>query len=502
MNPEEVRALLAELDKRLGAELAGFWHSIAGEVSSDEFRDLVISAYPEIVTPYIAAAADLGAAWYDLAPSDNLDYSARPAELAPVEKLQASASWALSTGAGDAAVALMQGAATRALFDGLRDTVVENVAAEPGARWARHASANACGFCRMLATRHVGTGATFYRSAESAGGVVGRSTDLTPADRRAIAAGLMTREEALEARTRYSSSGAAEGAGSRVGDLKARRTRGSGELGSKYHDHCHCIAVMVRPGQDYTPPPYVEQWNEDYAAARQDGLTDAKDIAKAMDNAPTGKATVARQARETAKAKKEAAALRGSAAGGGRPPKDPGASGATGFGDPVEPEWSGHTKGYVHPHGGEPWSEAERQARQRALPIERNGEQLHQHEIETVERLAALGEHIEWISRREGEPTNDFIWAGLEVDAKATRAKYSTISQRIRDGVEQSRAARENGINVRKENFLIDLGPHKLTPKLRSQLSKYNDRNPNNRAKRVWVLSDGGADLVEIDLGA
>ncbi|WP_336790445.1 ADP-ribosyltransferase [Gordonia malaquae] len=268
MNPEEIRRLLAELDERLGAELAGFWHSIAGEVSSDEFRDLMVSAYPEIVTPYIAAAADLGATVYDLAPSDNPDFKARPAELAPVEKLQASASWALNTGAGEAALALLQGSATRSMFDGYRDTIVENAAAEPGAKWVRHASANACGFCRMQATR-----GAVYHSEQSAGGS---------------------------------------------------------------HDGCHCIAVMVRPGQDYTPPPYVEEWKDDYAAARQDGLTDPKDIAKAMDNAPTGKATLARNAREAAK--KDKAKVRSASAIG--PPQGPVGIGRTGAGDPEpDPEW-------------------------------------------------------------------------------------------------------------------------------------------------------------------
>ncbi|MGC7358433.1 hypothetical protein RA989_21590, partial [Mycobacteroides abscessus subsp. massiliense] len=47
----------------------------------------------------------------------------------------------------------LTGSAARALFNASRDTVLANVAAEPGARWARHASANACSFCRLMATR-------------------------------------------------------------------------------------------------------------------------------------------------------------------------------------------------------------------------------------------------------------------------------------------------------------------------------------------------------------
>ena len=123
--------------------------------------------------------------------------------------------------------------------------MLANVESEPGARWARYASANACGFCRMIATRHVGDNATFYTSEQAAGGVVGRSPSLTLSDRRAIAAGLMTREQAMESRLRYSSWRAAKKAGKSVGDMKARRTRGTQDLGDRYHDNCRCLAQPI-----------------------------------------------------------------------------------------------------------------------------------------------------------------------------------------------------------------------------------------------------------------
>ncbi|MFV8169837.1 ADP-ribosyltransferase [Mycolicibacterium peregrinum] len=59
----------------------------------------------------------------------------------------------------DPALAL-KGTATRSVFSGSRDTVITNANRE-GVRWARHASANACGFCRMLATR----GAVYHSQA-------------------------------------------------------------------------------------------------------------------------------------------------------------------------------------------------------------------------------------------------------------------------------------------------------------------------------------------------
>ncbi|WP_462052401.1 ADP-ribosyltransferase [Rhodococcus sp. RS1C4] len=35
----------------------------------------------------------------------------------------------------------------------------------------------------------------------------------------------------------------------------------------QYYDHCRCTAVAVRPGQVYTPPDYVDQWEEQYQQA-------------------------------------------------------------------------------------------------------------------------------------------------------------------------------------------------------------------------------------------
>lgn len=72
-----------------------------------------------------------------------------------------------------------------------------------GGKWARHASANACAFCAMVSTR----GAA-YSSEHAAGG-----------------------------------------------------------FGNRYHDSCHCLAVEVRPGQRYEPPPYAEKWSAAYDSA-------------------------------------------------------------------------------------------------------------------------------------------------------------------------------------------------------------------------------------------
>lgn len=277
MTPAEVRAILDELARRLDVDVERLWRASA-DLPSDEFRRLIIEAFPEVVLPLTVTAATVGAEYYASQPSA-VRYAPAPVEPMPVERLSQSATWALNVGSSATAVDLLKGSAARALFDGFRETVRANVDSEPGARWARHASANACGFCRMVATRHVGPNATFYSSEQAAGRVVGRGQEMSAADRRDRAAGRVRSSE-----TR------------RLGQFISggRRARGTQALGDRYHDNCKCLAVAVRPGQDWEPPPYVLQWDEDYIAATQlaakEGLTrgrygamDPKVIARLME---------------------------------------------------------------------------------------------------------------------------------------------------------------------------------------------------------------------------
>ncbi|AIM50341.1 MuF-like minor capsid protein [Mycobacterium phage Omnicron] len=262
-----------------------------GGLTKAEGLSVVTDVYPKLIAPFLGAANDLTAQWYSeqkAAPSST-GFVVEPAALPPVDQLAASGRWAVLQ--SEPATAL-RGSATRAVFDASRRTVVDNVAREPGARWARHASANACSFCRMLATR-----GGVYTSAEAAGGVAGRGVDLTVADRRMIAGGLMSRDEAVERRSVYRSEHQAAKYGAAVGDKRVSigRTRGTRKLGERYHDHCHCIAVMVRPGDVYDPPDYVKQWEQDYIDAvtaskaagnttGEHGAIDLKSVLREMDS--------------------------------------------------------------------------------------------------------------------------------------------------------------------------------------------------------------------------
>lgn len=106
-----------------------------------------------------------------------------------------------------------------------QNTISLSAAVDPvGTRYARHASANACAFCQLMATR----GAK-YRSKDSAEFVVG---EIDP----------------------------------RRGG-QARSPRGTQPEGEKYHDFCKCIAVPVFPGDTLEEAPYVADWRQAYEDA-------------------------------------------------------------------------------------------------------------------------------------------------------------------------------------------------------------------------------------------
>lgn len=226
----EKRAALAELERLMLGDLGAMWRA-AG--LADDFAAWVIDAFPELVAQYGSIAGDLAAEWYEeSAPA--LAYRATAAPLPSLEKWATSASWALNVGDGLSSLDLLGGTAQRGMFDQYRMTIITNAEAE-GASYARHASANACPWCRMLATR-----GAVYGSKEKAERVGGRGTDvLTNVGR------------------------------TRGRQAKGVRARGKQSIGDKYHDNCHCIAVEVRPGQTYEPPPYVEKWSEEYWAATE-----------------------------------------------------------------------------------------------------------------------------------------------------------------------------------------------------------------------------------------
>ncbi|AVO25799.1 MuF-like minor capsid protein [Mycobacterium phage Paola] len=211
----EFQGTLVRLSDEAGTAVERFVPRL-GALTKSEGLAVISDAYPKLILPFIGAAGVLTARWYSeqKALPRATGFAVEPAALPLDDKLAASGRWALVQ--RDPAGAL-QGTVRRSVFDQSRDTVLDNANRE-GVRWARYASANACGFCRMLATRSL-----------TAGG--------------AGAPGLYRSERAA------------------LGSPHKKNARG--------HDHCKCLAVPVRSGT-YEPPAYVHDWLDDYNEVSRD----------------------------------------------------------------------------------------------------------------------------------------------------------------------------------------------------------------------------------------
>lgn len=149
VSPAERQYLLTQVDRLAQQDLDRLWVA-ASTLSTAEFFSYVRDAFPALVDPYHQTAAQLAATWFeDSLPAST--YVAATADPINLERLAKSADWALGA-TGDAGRLRLSGTLQRAVFDGARDTTLLNVQATDS-KWARYASATACAFCRLLATR-------------------------------------------------------------------------------------------------------------------------------------------------------------------------------------------------------------------------------------------------------------------------------------------------------------------------------------------------------------
>lgn len=219
----EFYSTLGELSRRAGSALD---RVIAGldRLSTSEALALISEAYPSLMTPYLSAAGELTAQWYaeqpaPRAPRGAAEFLPEAAALPADGQLAATARWASTR--RDPAGALSR-SSERHILTQSRRTVYDNVERE-GVRYAREARKDACGFCRMLATRAItykvpGSGSLY--------------------------------------RTEYAASRA------------PHRREQVAKLAAAGHDGCNCRVIPVR-NDDYTPKPWVQQWTEDYYAVRK-----------------------------------------------------------------------------------------------------------------------------------------------------------------------------------------------------------------------------------------
>lgn len=155
----ERQFLLDQVNRLAQTDLNRLW-TAAETLATNDFFNFIVDGFPEVADPYHQAAGLLSATWFE----ESLPTSAYVATVAAplaLDKLTTSARWALG---GDGRVALdrLSGTLQRAVFDGARDTTLVNVQAT-NSSWARYASATACAFCRLLATR-----GDAYRSEQTA----------------------------------------------------------------------------------------------------------------------------------------------------------------------------------------------------------------------------------------------------------------------------------------------------------------------------------------------
>lgn len=248
---EEFQNALGELAARSG-EAADRLLSRISVLSPGEARAFITDAYPDLLTPFLAASSDLTAQWYAEQPT--VPVRAGAAEFVPIrpplaggEQLAISGRWALTQ---TNPVTALSGNATRQVMNASRDTVILNAQRE-NVRWVRQAKLNACGFCKMLATRAAKSIERYGYSSE------GVRLDKETGDYITVVVGRRGR------------------GGSPL--------RGKRKLGSKYHDACRCIAVPVRD-KNYEPPDYVQQWTDEYDdIVKEHGTGDLLKISNLMD---------------------------------------------------------------------------------------------------------------------------------------------------------------------------------------------------------------------------
>lgn len=367
-----------------------------------------------------------------------------------------------------------------------RDAMSLEVAARPDLAWVRHVNPPCCSRCAILAgrvyrwsdgfERHPGCDCVNIPTTVSAGAGLtmnpdelvaqGLVTGLSKADLQLLAeggdlnqivnirkqaAGLTDGREILTRRGRLTPAGILHEAG---GDRDK-------------------VADLIEANGYGTPTVPSSTYRDDKPAPAPDGVrAEQQDRVTALMD--------------------DTAALMGRGTGSGQPPRPPAPPAAAGP-DPSDPSnadlpaWQARQDAITTEHG-----------------LDFKGDVLKPWEVRSVERLVRRGEKLDWIADDRTTSTADFDWlnrnvAGVEM--KTTKARISTIRGRILDAA--SRAMLNHG--VKKDTFLIDIGHEHLTDQLRRELETYNfdqhgNRRQNYRLSRLFVMSENGAELDEIDL--
>lgn len=154
------QADIAELVRLATIDLDTLWRDVSDGVIA---RELLAEVLPELTAVYGAAAATLGADWYDEIRDTEATatgrYTVQVAELPAREKTDVIARAVVApmfsaTPDPAATLDLAGGSLQRLIADMDRGTIIGAAVEDPAAQgWQRVTDGDACGFCRMLASR-------------------------------------------------------------------------------------------------------------------------------------------------------------------------------------------------------------------------------------------------------------------------------------------------------------------------------------------------------------
>lgn len=197
------------------ADLSRLLNSLRGS-RADVVRDTLLEVMPEMLVPYVTAAGELSAVWYEdlrTAAVGGSFQAVTAGDVAP-SRMDVLVRWGVKPlyGQSDSTpLSLIGGGIQRIIAGADRATVVANAKRDVvSTSYARVARPGACDWCIDLAGR-----GDVYRSAEAAGMVIGAGVDPSKT------------------------------AGKRGGQGKGVQARGKGEraVGTPdYHDFCRCRA--------------------------------------------------------------------------------------------------------------------------------------------------------------------------------------------------------------------------------------------------------------------
>lgn len=160
------------------AELLAFWRNLGDDPAA--VAAAIREFMPDLVDTYQPVSAEIAAQFYDDSRAQAGVpgvYDARLTGRPAGEKVQVNLGWALEplfrrdpSGVAapdrDLSVSRTGSLAQLTIADGARETIDDNVKSDPARpRYARHASANACAFCALMASR-----GAVYRSDTAAAG--------------------------------------------------------------------------------------------------------------------------------------------------------------------------------------------------------------------------------------------------------------------------------------------------------------------------------------------